>query len=596
MTRIIGISGYYHDSAAALIVDGKVIKAAQEERFSRIKNDPGFPQKALAYCVEGLNLSDIDYIVYYEKPFLKFERLLETYLAFAPRGFSQFRQSIPVWVKDKLFLKQILRRRLAQQFDLPVKLLPPLLFSQHHQAHAASAFFCSPYSDAAVLCIDGVGEWATTSAWRGKENKLDPLWQINFPHSLGLLYSAFTYYCGFKVNSGEYKLMGLAPFGEPKYKQLILENLIDVKPDGTFRLNLDFFGYCTGSTMISDLFRNLFGGRERIPESEITRRDVDLAASVQAVIELVVVRLAQTLQAETGCRSLCLAGGVALNCVANGKLRRETMFENVWVQPAAGDAGGALGAALSVWHLHLGHPRYVEFPDGMSQAQIGPEYGVEQITETFLEYELEATRLDYKMLFEKTSEHLANGKIVGWHQGRSEFGPRALGSRSILADARSPDMQRRLNLKIKARESFRPFAPIVLVEDASNYFEVSSPSPYMSFVEKIVPEIRLAETASDFSVDVVQQVNQKRSILPAVTHVDFTARLQTVDRQQNGLLYLLLSEFRKQTGCSVLVNTSFNVRGEPIVETPKDAISCFLNTEMDVLVIGNFMVEKSHDN
>ena len=591
MTKIIGISAYYHDSAAALIVDGNLVKAAQEERFTRIKNDASFPEHALDFCMQGLTADDIDLIVYYEKPLLKFERIIETYLAFAPFGFSQFRQSMPVWIKEKLFLKPRLKKQLAAQLNTSVGSLPTLLFSQHHQSHAASAYYCSPYNDAAVLCIDGVGEWATTTAWVGEQNRLEPLWEIQFPHSLGLLYSAFTYYCGFKVNSGEYKLMGLAPYGNPEYVDLIKRHLIDIKPDGTFRLNLEYFGFCTDMKMTTSKFSSLFNRPPRELESEITQLDMDLAASIQVVTEEIVIMLARTLQKETGKENLCLAGGVALNCVANGQLRRLGLFKNIWVQPAAGDAGGAVGAAMVGWYSHLQKSRVVNDQDAMAYGQLGPAY-----SETDIQDLLDKEALDYQLLDQETLLHqvarlINEGNVVGWFQGRSEFGPRALGSRSILGDARNSGTQKFMNTRIKARESFRPFAPIVQLEHVADYFECDSESAYMSFVEPVKHEIRREVESS--TVTGLDRVNQVRSSLPAITHIDYSARIQTVSKTSNPKLYGLLSAFKALTGCAVLVNTSFNVRGEPIVETPAEALRCFQNTQIDLLVLENFLVRRT---
>ncbi len=591
MTKIIGISAYYHDSAAALIVDGNLVKAAQEERFTRIKNDASFPEHALDFCMQGLTADDIDLIVYYEKPLLKFERIIETYLAFAPFGFSQFRQSMPVWIKEKLFLKPRLKKQLAAQLNTSVGSLPTLLFSQHHQSHAASAYYCSPYNDAAVLCIDGVGEWATTTAWVGEQNRLEPLWEIQFPHSLGLLYSAFTYYCGFKVNSGEYKLMGLAPYGNPEYVDLIKRHLIDIKPDGTFRLNLEYFGFCTDMKMTTSKFSSLFNRPPRELESEITQLDMDLAASIQVVTEEIVIMLARTLQKETGKENLCLAGGVALNCVANGQLRRLGLFKNIWVQPAAGDAGGAVGAAMVGWYSHLQKSRAVNNQDAMAYGQLGPAYSETDIQDLLDKEALDYQLLDQETLLQQVARLINEGNVVGWFQGRSEFGPRALGSRSILGDARNSGTQKFMNTRIKARESFRPFAPIVQLEHVADYFECDSESAYMSFVEPVKHEIRREVESS--TVTGLDRVNQVRSSLPAITHIDYSARIQTVSKTSNPKLYGLLSAFKALTGCAVLVNTSFNVRGEPIVETPAEALRCFQNTQIDLLVLENFLVRRT---
>ncbi len=598
-SNILGISAYYHDSAAALLKDGELVAAAQQERFSRKKHDARFPGDAIRYCLEteNLHLNELDRIVFYDKPLIKFERLLETYMSYAPNGFRSFVAAMPVWLKEKLYLKSVLKHELAQLGGCKPKQLPPLLFAEHHQSHAASAFFFSPFERAAVLCLDGVGEWATTSTWLANGASLEPLWEIDFPHSLGLLYSAFTYFTGFKVNSGEYKLMGLAPYGEPKYAELILDKLLDLKEDGTFRLDMQYFNYCTGLTMTNSRFDEIFGGPPRTPESELTQREMDIAASIQVVTEEVMLRLANTLHQETGEKNLCLAGGVALNCVANGRLLREGPFENIWIQPAAGDAGGAAGAAAVVWHGYDGQPRKLNgngsaAADRMHGSYLGPEYAPEQIR-----LELDAmggkySVLDDDTLLSKTAQLLAEENVIGWFQGRMEFGPRALGSRSIIGDPRSAKMQSVMNLKIKYRESFRPFAPSVLRERVSDYFEQDAPSPYMLIVAPVREELRLAITEEQQQLFGIEKLNLKRSALPAITHVDYSARVQTVHEDTNPRYHALLQAFEELTGCGVLVNTSFNVRGEPIVCTPTDAYRCFMRTEMDYLVLENFFLDK----
>jgi carbamoyltransferase len=587
--KILGISAFYHDSAAALIDNGVIECAAQEERFTRKKHDASLPRNAIRFCLDyrGLDASDLDAVVFYDKPLLTFERLLETYLAFAPRGFSSFARAMPVWLKQKLYLKQMLRRELQ---SMATRAAPPLYFTRHHQSHAASAFFPSPFEHAAVLCMDGVGEWATCSTWLGEGSRLTPGWQIDFPHSLGLLYSAFTYFCGFRVNSGEYKLMGLAPYGEPRYADVIRERLIDIRPDGTFHLNLKYFGYCTGLRMTNRAFAELFDGPERAPESEITRREMDLAASVQTVTEEIVMRLAATLHAETGQDQLCLAGGVALNCVANGRLLREGPFKRIWVQPAAGDAGGALGAALAYWHGTAGTTRSVGQGDAMRGALLGPEFRDAEIDDKLADLGAVAENLTDDGLPGRVAQLMAAGNVVGWFQGRMEFGPRALGARSILGDPRNAAMQRTMNLKIKYRESFRPFAPSVLAEHAGETFSGCPASPYMLLVMPVSEHLR-KEAAEDASG--LEQINRVRSTLPAVTHVDYSARVQTVHADVNPRYHALLSAFHARTGCPVLINTSFNVRGEPIVCTPADAYRCFMRTEMDYLVLGNRLLAKS---
>ena len=596
---ILGISAYYHDSAAALLRDGVIVAAAQEERFTRKKHDPGFPRHAIEYCLQEANigLDGVDRIVFYDKPLVKFERLLETYLSYAPNGIRSFIAAMPVWLKEKLYLKSVLKNELAQLGDCKPTELPLLLFAEHHQSHAASAFYFSPFERAAVLCLDGVGEWATTSTWLGNGAELEPLWEIDFPHSLGLLYSAFTYFTGFRVNSGEYKLMGLAPYGEPRYVDLILNKILDLKSDGTFRLDMQYFNYCTGLTMTNSRFDELFGGPPRKPESELTQREMDIAASIQVVTEDVVLRLADTLHEETGEKNLCLAGGVALNCVANGRLLREGPFENVWIQPAAGDAGGAVGAAAVAWHGYDKQPRRLNDNNGpasdrMQGSYLGPEYSPEQIRD-----ELEAMGAKYTVLnddtvFSTASQLLAEENVVGWFQGRMEFGPRALGGRSIIGDPRSAKMQSVMNLKIKYRESFRPFAPSVLWERVSDYFEQQTPSPYMLIVAPVQEKLRVELTDAQQQLFGIEKLKLRRSELPAITHVDYSARVQTVHQETNPRYYQLLKAFEQHTGCAVLVNTSFNVRGEPIVCTPSDAYRCFMRTEMDYLVVGNFFLDK----
>ena len=590
--NILGISSYYHDSAAALLRSGKIIAAAQEERFTRKKHDESFPRNAIQFCLKegGLGAHQIDSIVFYDKPILKFERLLDTYLSYAPRGFRSFVTSMPVWLKEKLYLKRTLRQELSGLLVCQESELPPILFAEHHESHAASAFYPSPYETAAVLCLDGVGEWATTSAWLGRGSVLAPLWQIDFPHSLGLLYSAFTYYLGFKVNSGEYKLMGLAPYGNPIYTQLIYDNLIDIKEDGTFRLNLDYFDYCAGLRMTNQRFSDLFGGPPRDPESVPSQRDMDLAASIQVVTEEVVLKLARQLQKETGADYLCMAGGVALNCVANGRLLREGIFKDIWIQPAAGDAGGALGAAYAAYHTYRKQSRvYTAGMDQMQGSLLGPQYEMSSIVEKLDELGANYTIMEPDGLYATVAELLAKEKVVGWFQNRMEFGPRALGARSILADPRSSAMQSQLNLKIKFRESFRPFAPAVKEEVVGKYFQLDRPSPYMLLVAQVHEDIQIHP---DEPLQGLAQLHQVRSSIPAVTHVDYSARVQTVSESSNPEFYRLISAFEEKTGCAVLVNTSFNVRGEPIVCTPEDAFRCFMGTDMDYLVLGNVLLAK----
>jgi carbamoyltransferase len=596
--RIIGISAFYHDSAAALLVDGQIVAAAQEERFTRKKHDSRFPHHALAYCLDegGITLGDIDYVAFYDKPFLKFERLLETYLTFAPKGFRSFRMAIPLWLKEKLFQKQLLRDELYA-FDPKFDWESKLLFTEHHQSHAASAFFPSPFNEAVILTMDGVGEWATTSVGFGRGNHLEMRKELHFPHSLGLLYSAFTYYTGFKVNSGEYKVMGLAPYGEPKFADLIFDQLIDVKPDGTFRLEQSYFDYCTGLRMTNERFDALFGGPARKPEEPLEQRHMDLAASVQTVTEEIMLRLTRSIAAETGAENLCLAGGVALNCVGNGKVLRDGKFKRIWIQPAAGDAGGALGAALAAYHLYNGQPRCLDNQlDGMNGAYLGPSFDDDECARRLDQAGANFARLDGTQAIERAASDLADGKALGWFHGRMEFGPRALGNRSIIADARSPFMQSALNLKIKYRESFRPFAPAVLREDLSDWFELDVDSPYMLLVADVAERRRRAMTRKEQALFGIDKLNVPRSEIPAVTHVDYSARIQTVRAETNPRFHALLSSFKRKTGCPVLVNTSFNVRGEPIVSTPEEAFRCFMGTELDTMVVGNLYLQKAEQN
>jgi carbamoyltransferase len=594
MTHTLGISAYYHDSAAALIANGEIAAAAQEERFSRKKHDARFPRNAIAFCLEetGIQLQDLDHVVFYDKPLIKFERLLETYLSYAPNGMRSFAAAMPVWLKEKLYLKRTLKRELADLAQCGMKQVPQLLFAGHHQSHAASAFYPSPFERAAVLCLDGVGEWATTTAWLGDGNKLEPLWEIDFPHSLGLLYSAFTYYTGFKVNSGEYKLMGLAPYGQPKYADLILKNLMDLKEDGTFRLDMQYFNYCTGLTMTNKRFDQLFGGPARKAESEVTEKEMDLAASIQVVTEEVVMRLAKSLYAETQADYLCMAGGVALNCVANGRLLREGPFKDIWIQPAAGDAGGALGAAMITWHDYENQARHVNGNDSMAGSYLGPRFERQAIKHYLDGIDASYEELQDQPLFERLAEIIEQENVVGWFQGRMEFGPRALGGRSIIGDPRSPKMQSVMNLKIKYRESFRPFAPSVLADRVSDYFEHDRPSPYMLMVAPVREDLRIVLSDREQALFGIDKLKLKRSELPAITHVDYSARVQTVHEGTNPRYHGMLKAFEGRTGCGVLVNTSFNVRGEPIVCTPEDAYRCFMRTEMDYLVLENFLLDK----
>lgn len=638
--NILGISAYYHDSAAALIRDGEIIAAAQEERFSRKKHDARFPKNAIAYCLKEakIDLRELDRIVFYDKPLVKFERLLETYLAYAPQGFRSFLAAMPIWLKEKLYLKTMLKRDLAAIGNCKTNKLPSLLFTEHHQSHAASAFFPSPFQKAAVLCLDGVGEWATTSVWLGDGNELTPQWEIDFPHSLGLLYSAFTYYTGFKVNSGEYKLMGLAPYGEPKYVDKIFNYLIDLKDDGTFRLNMDYFNYTVGLTMTNKKFDQLFEGPPRQAEGKLTQREMDIAASIQVVTEEVVLRLCRTVKKELDVDYLCLAGGVALNCVANGRILREGIFKDIWIQPAAGDAGGALGAALAIWYQYCEQTRtvaddrplandlkeqrtsaittneeettsvvtknqavatvaksvaHLTCHDQMRGSYLGPRFTDSEILEYLDAVQASYHRLDDAELMPQLAEILEQGNVVGWFQGRMEFGPRALGGRSIVGDPRSAKMQSVMNLKIKYRESFRPFAPSILAERVADYFEIDHSSPYMLLVAPVKASLRIPMTAEQEQLFGIEKLNIPRSEIPAVTHVDYSARIQTVHKETNPRYYDLISHFEARSGCSILVNTSFNVRGEPIVCTPEDAYRCFMRTEMDYLVLENYLLPKS---
>lgn len=638
--NILGISAYYHDSAAALIRDGEIIAAAQEERFSRKKHDARFPKNAIAYCLKEakIDLRELDRIVFYDKPLVKFERLLETYLAYAPQGFRSFLAAMPIWLKEKLYLKTMLKRDLAAIANCKTNKLPSLLFTEHHQSHAASAFFPSPFQKAAVLCLDGVGEWATTSVWLGDGNELTPQWEIDFPHSLGLLYSAFTYYTGFKVNSGEYKLMGLAPYGEPKYVDKILNYLIDLKDDGTFRLNMDYFNYTVGLTMTNKKFDELFEGPPRQAEGKLTQREMDIAASIQVVTEEVVLRLCRTVKKELDVDYLCLAGGVALNCVANGRILREGIFKDIWIQPAAGDAGGALGAALAIWYQYCEQTRtvpddrplandikeqrtsaittneeertsvvtknqavatvaksvaHLTCHDQMRGSYLGPRFTDAEILEYLDAVKASYHRLEDAELMPQLAEILEQGNVVGWFQGRMEFGPRALGGRSIVGDPRSAKMQSVMNLKIKYRESFRPFAPSILAERVADYFEIDHSSPYMLLVAPVKASLRIPMTAEQEQLFGIEKLNIPRSEIPAVTHVDYSARIQTVHKETNPRYYDLISHFEARSGCSILVNTSFNVRGEPIVCTPEDAYRCFMRTEMDYLVLENYLLPKS---
>jgi len=594
MTKILGISAFYHDSAAALLVDGKIIAAAQEERFTRKKHDASFPDKAIDFVLSfgNINLKEIDQIVFYEKPFLKFERLLETYVAFAPKGFKSFSKAMPIWLKEKLFQKKMLLDSLKKHGDTSLK-EEKIFFSEHHLSHAASAFYPSPFEEAIVLTADGVGEWATTTVALGKGSTLEIKKEIHFPHSLGLLYSSFTYYTGFKVNSGEYKLMGLAPYGSPKYAKLITENLINVKKDGSFRLNQDYFNYATGLTMINSKFENLFGKKTRISENEkITQFHMDIASSIQKVTEDIMIKIAKSLREEFNIPNLCLAGGVALNCVANGKILKEKIFKNIWVQPAAGDAGGALGSALALWHIEQKKPRIVNPGDDMQGSYLGPSYSDIEIENQLKKLGAKYELMSQEEIIEKTAINLVEGYAIGWFQGRMEFGPRALGNRSIIADARSKIMQKNLNLKVKYRESFRPFAPSITRNDLKEWFNLEVDSPYMLFVSDIAKSKSKNMTDEEKKLFGIDKLNVQRSDIPAVTHVDYSARIQTVHLETNEKYYKLISKFKEKTGCPVIVNTSFNVRGEPIVNTPEEAYKCFMGTDLDSLVLGNFLLLK----
>ena len=590
---ILGISAFYHDSAACILKNGEIIAAAQEERFTRIKHDANYPFNAIEFVLKfaGIKLNKVDKIVFFEKPFLKFERLLETYVAFAPKGFLSFSKAMPLWIKDKLFQKNMLFNYLKKH-DSHYKSDKNLYFSNHHLSHAASAFYPSPYEDAIILTADGVGEWATTTVAVGRGKKLEIKKEIHFPHSLGLLYSAFTYYTGFKVNSGEYKLMGLAPYGNPNYMDNI-RKLIDIKKDGTFRLDQSFFNYATGLTMTNKKFEKLFGQKRRKPETEkLTQFHMDIAASIQKITEEIIIKLSKSIREEYKIKNLCLAGGVALNCVANGKLLKENIFENIWIQPAAGDAGGSLGAALSLWHLEEGKDRIIDPDDSMKGSYLGTEYSDDQISEELKKLGAKFEILNYEQIIDKTAECLSHGDAIGWFQGKMEFGPRALGNRSILGDPRSEKMQKNLNLKVKFRESFRPFAPSILIEDLQEWFDLKTKSPYMLIVANINSKKKIEMKAEEKSLFGIEKLNIKRSEIPAVTHVDYSARVQTVSQKTNKKYYDLISKFKEKTSCPVLINTSFNVRGEPIVNSPKDAFNCFMGNDLDYLVIGNCFIDK----
>ena len=594
MTSVLGISAFYHDSAASIIIDGKIIAAAQEERFTRLKHDSSYPKNAVNFVLNyaNLKLSDVDSVVFFEKPFLKFERLLETYVAFAPKGFSQFTKTMPTWLKDKLFQKNQLIKYLKAH-DKNFIDENKLFFSEHHLSHAASAFYPSPFNEAIVLTSDGVGEWATTTVAIGSGKDLEIKKEIHFPHSLGLLYSAFTYYTGFKVNSGEYKLMGLAPYGEPRYYQKIKDNLIDIKKDGSFKLDQSYFDYATGLRMTNSKFNSLFGQKQRDSKSEkLTQFHMDIAASIQKVTEEIMIKITKSLRAEYQIKNLCMAGGVALNCVANGKILGEKIFENIWVQPAAGDAGGSLGASLAYWHLHLNKNREVNINDSMKGSYLGQEFDDKTVSEKLNKIGAKFEILEESEIYEKTTDSLINGDAVGWFQGRTEFGPRALGARSILGDPRSENMQKNLNLKVKYRESFRPFAPSVLEEDKEEWFNINTSSPYMLMVAGVHDSKIIQMSNEEKKLFGIDKLNIKRSNIPAVTHVDYSARIQTVSKKTNSKYYNLISKFKEKTGCPVLINTSFNVRGEPIVNTPEEAFNCFMGTELDTLVIGNCYLNK----
>ncbi|AFH50427.1 Putative carbamoyl transferase [Ignavibacterium album JCM 16511] len=584
---ILGISAFYHDSAACIVKDGEIIAAAQEERFTRKKHDHNFPQKAIEYCLKeaGISAKQLDLVAFYDKPFLKFERLLETYLTYAPVGFKSFIKAIPLWIKEKLWMKEMIKDKLEYEGKV--------IFPEHHESHAASAFYPSPFQKAAIITMDGVGEWTTTSFGIGDGNDIQLFADIKFPHSLGLLYSAFTYYTGFKVNSGEYKVMGLAPYGEPKYKQLIYDHLIDVKEDGSFRMNMEYFNYCQGLTMTNEKFHKLFGGPPRVPETKLTQKEMDLARSLQEVTEEIVMKIGNHVYKETGLKNVCLAGGVALNCVANGRLLREGPFENIWIQPAAGDAGGALGAALVGWYKYFNNPRNADGKtDQQKGSYLGPQFSDDEILSFIQSKNLKAKKLDEDELINTVADLIANEKVIGWFDGRMEFGPRALGARSIIGDARSPKMQATMNIKIKFREGFRPFAPSVLYEKIGDYFEIDKESPYMLLVADVKKERRRNMTEEEEKLWGIDKLNVVRSDIPAITHVDYSARLQTVHKETNPRYYKLIETFEKKTGYAVIINTSFNVRGEPIVCTPEDAYKCFMRTNIDYLVLGNYLLAK----
>ncbi len=596
---ILGISAFYHDSAACLIYKDEIIAAAQEERFTRNKNDSSFPTNAIQFCLnEARIISDeISYVVFYEKPFLKFERLIETYLAFAPKGFKSFSKFMPIWIKDKLFQKRNIIKYLKSTLGNHIIWKNRLLFSEHHLSHAASAFYPSPFKNSAILTLDGVGEWTTTSFALGDGNQIKIFKELHFPHSLGLLYSAFTYYIGFKVNSGEYKLMGLAPYGKPKYEKLIIDNLIKIADDGSFRLDMSYFDFATGLTMTNKKFNKLFGGLPRKPESNLNQKHMDLAASIQTVLEKIIVKLARQISIETGEQNLCLAGGVALNCVINGVLLKEKIFKNIWVQPASGDAGGALGAALATWYIYKKNKRNLNYKNNMMKGSLlGPKFSDKEIEENLKEFNANYKKLTQIEMIQRVASLISEGKAVGWLQGRMEFGPRALGNRSILADPRSPIMQKQLNLKIKKRESFRPFAPSILVEDFEDWFDLKTESPYMLFVSSVKKEKCILNDVEENKLFGLDKLSIQRSLVPAITHVNYSARIQTVSKESNPVYHSLISKFKEITGCPILINTSFNIRGEPIVCTPTDAFKCFINTEIDILVIGNYLLIKTEQD
>lgn len=598
MTKILGLASFYHDSSASLIIDGEIVGAVQEERFTRKKHDMSFPINSIQFLLqkENLQLSNIDYVVFYEKPFLKFERLLETFISFAPKGFASFCASMPIWLREKLFQKDLIYKEL-KKIDKNFNDLSKIKFSEHHLSHAASAFYPSPFEESLILTLDGVGEWATTTVGHGTKNEIKILQEIHFPSSIGLLYSAFTYYLGFKVNSGEYKVMGLAPYGTPKYVNLILENLIDVKEDGSFRMNMSYFDFATGLRMTNSKFEKIFNNRRRAPETEsLSEFHMDVAASVQAVTELIVLKICRYLQKKFQIKNLCMSGGVALNCVANGKIINEKIFDNIWIQPASGDAGGSLGAALAFWHNVLGNKRNIEKQDAMKGSYLGPSYSINEIENSLIKCNAVFEKNDNEIVIKKTAKLLSEGKAIGWFQGSAEFGPRALGNRSIIADPRSEKMQKNLNLKVKFRESFRPFAPAVLRDKVSDYFNFNSDSPYMLFVSNVKENIKIKMSKEEESLFGIEKLNIKRSIIPAVTHVDYSARIQTVHKETNLKFYNLIIEFEKLTGCPILVNTSFNIRGEPIVNSPEDAFKCFMGTNLDVLIIENFILYKENQD